>query len=61
MCRMSTFLGDAPRVKEHDYYHEGAFGRRGEDFRVKYTEGKGGWTEEWMGYRTEVDRGKTDV
>ena len=51
-----TFLGGAPRVKEHDYYHEGVFGRRGEDFRVRYAEGKDGWTEEWMGYRTEADR-----
>ena len=50
----ATFLGDAPKVKDHDYYHEGIFGRRVDDFKIRYVEGKKGWTDPWKGYRTKI-------
>lgn len=51
----AVFLGDAPRLKTHDYYTEGIFGRRAEDFRILYMEGRHGWEDPWMGYRTYAE------
>ena len=48
-----VFLGDAPELEEHDYYREGIFGKRDERFRIRYRAGTRGWTDPWMGYRTE--------
>ena len=49
----AVFTGNAPRLKKDDYYTEGIFGRRSDDFRIQYPKGKKGWSDPWMDYRAE--------